>query len=165
MSNLLAKGTLIGAGLLVGAAGGAMAVSAAANSTPTVAISTQPSSSSTTPTAGHHPRRGPMARRLRRFLGLTAIGEVVSDSGSGGLFNQGQLTIRMPDGKTMTASLDHLSRARRYQGHGEPLLTESATAIPVGSIVAVHVQLVDTSQPLARFILETGFSGTPATGG
>ena len=167
MPNLIAKATLVGAGVLVGGAGGAMAVSAAANSTPTVSISTQPSSSTTTTstTPAHHRAGGRLARRLRHFLGLTAIGVVVSDSATGGVFNQGQLTIRMPDGKTVTASLDGLSHARRYQGHGVKPLPESATSIPAGSIVVVHGQRIDTTQYLARFILETGFAGSPAAGG
>ncbi len=165
MPNLLVKGALVGAGLLVGGAGGAMAVSAAVNSTPTVTISSQPSSTTTTTPATRHRAGSRHPRRRRPFVGLSAIGEVVSDSASGGVFNQGQITIRMPDGKTVTASLDGLSAARRYQGRGVKPLKVSPTAVPAGAIVTLHAQRINTTQYLARLVLETGFSGSPTAGG
>lgn len=138
MASLMTRGLAVAAGLIFATAGGATV--AAAAGTPTSGPTASPGSNA------HH--------RLFRLPRL--VGEVVSDSSSGGSQSAGQLVLKEPDGTTVTLGLATQTKAWKYHGFGVKPTSESPSAIPAGEVVVVAGRKVSGS-PVAARILDLGF--------
>jgi len=142
MRKLYISGLAVTAGALAAVAAGAVAVTAA-TSAPTT-----PSTSATT-----HPHHAHHARPARLH---GAVGVVSSDT-------NGVLVIVQPNQTKLTISLTANAKAWKYQGTGQKRTPESATALPVGEVVAVRY---DPKQSVhkVRFVLDLGFNDSAAAG-
>ena len=141
MRKLYSRGIAVAAGAALASAGGAVAVSAATSSHPSA-------------TAHKSNRAGAARRALLRLPHV--IGEVVSDTSSGGSYGKGQITIKTPDGDQLTLSLTPKASAWKYQGPGTKPVKESASAIPAQEIVLVFGRGLHRHD-LARHIVDMGY--------
>lgn len=94
------------------------------------------------------------ARHLLRAPRL--VGQVVSDSSSGGSLSAGQLVVKEPDGTQVTLSLASKTKAWKYQGSGAKPTAESPTSIAAGEIVVVAGRNLLGTHVAVR-ILDSGF--------
>lgn len=138
MDRLTKRSVAVAAGVLCAMAGGITVASAAGTPSP---------SASASPSAG-------TARHLHRPARLA--GEVVSDRGTGGALEAGQLVVQEPDGTRLTLSLATRTRAWKYQGSGVKPISESPSSISDGEIVVVAARNWAGNQVAAR-ILDLGF--------
>ncbi|MHB1713175.1 MAG: hypothetical protein ACYCV7_17610, partial [Acidimicrobiales bacterium] len=98
------------------------------------------------------------ARQTQHQISQGVEGKVVTDSGSGGMFNQGQLVIAQPDGTNLTFSLSNQSHAFKTTGAGTAPVAESATGLPAGQIVVVRGIQVQTGQYWAPVVHDSGYT-------
>jgi hypothetical protein len=141
MRKFYSRGLAVAAGAAVASVGGAVAVSAATSSPPAA-----------TPHSGA--KAGAVRHALLRVPHV--IGEVISDTSSGGHYNKGQITIKTPDGDQLTLSLTPKASAWKYQGPGTKPIKESASAIPDQEIVMVIGRGLHRHD-LARHIVDLGY--------
>jgi len=113
---------------------------------------TAASAATATPT----PSASPAAGRAHLLRAPRLVGQVVSDSSSGGSLSAGQLVVKEPDGTQVALSLTSKTKAWRYQGFGAKPTSESPTSIDAGEIVVVAGgNLLGTH--VAVRILDSGF--------
>jgi hypothetical protein len=96
------------------------------------------------PAKPHHPR---------------VIGKVTNVSTTGGLANQGTITVVEPDGHSTTFSVTSSTRAWKYQGEGQKRVKESAASIPTNEVIEAGLQN-QQGGVAARRILDTGFKAS-----
>jgi len=113
-----------------------------------------------------------------RQLGRLVIGEVTSLSTSlstsGGAASVGAITIKTPDGQTVTANLAKRTRVFAYHGRGVKPTAEAVSALEAksGELVAVRVVTrraatsstatgTTTGTPYAALIVDLGFATSP----
>ncbi|HVA21590.1 MAG TPA: hypothetical protein VNN74_05805 [Candidatus Micrarchaeia archaeon] len=159
MIGLKARSILVGTTLLLGTISGTAAVSAA-----TVSHSA---------TNHRHPRRN-----FWRYWHRTHprnLYVVESDSGSGGLFGEGQLVVETASKQMLTINLDHMSRAFLTRGlGGRDRARIDPTTLAAGDFVVVRSEIIDVRNALspnpngavllAIVIDDTGFNpANPAT--
>ncbi|MFZ0168621.1 MAG: hypothetical protein WAL64_04245 [Candidatus Dormiibacterota bacterium] len=153
MRRIIIRGLVLAAGLGVAAAAGAPAVAAA---TPSATSSASGSASSTPTPSASSIVNSPAIRKYPRFR---AIGEVVSDTSSGGSLGAGQLVLKEPDGTDLTITLAHRTKGWRYHGLGVKPTSENPGAIADGEIVvAVGRSLFDLH--VALRVLDLGFAAS-----
>ena len=112
-----------------------------------------PNASVTAPTQGTQPAKPARQRHPR------VIGKVTNVSATGGLTNQGTITVVEPDGHSTTFSLTSSTRAWKYQGEGQKPVKESATSIPTNEVI--EAGLVNQQGGVAaRRIVDTGFKAS-----
>jgi hypothetical protein len=143
MRNLTRTALAVAAGAAVASVGGAIAVSAATSNNPP-----KPS------TAGAHSRHHGW-RHLPRMAGL-----LTSETSSGGVFGKGQITVKAPDGKSLTLSLTPGTRIWRYHGPGSKPTQEALGSLSTNEVVVVTGRGLFSSRHLARHILDLGIQGT-----
>lgn len=151
----------IGAAAVVVAVGIGGGAAYAAGGTTTQAAP-QPSTSSTQHPAGHHKHTaagGHGARWAKRHAREERVvdGEVTAVSASGGVFGQGQLTVKQPDGTSVTVSLSDRSKAHRAVGVGKPATSEAPTKLPLGEVVTVRRVQVKQGSYWAPAVADHGF--------
>ncbi|MGC2295685.1 MAG: hypothetical protein WA695_03210 [Candidatus Dormiibacterota bacterium] len=152
MRRIIIRGLVLAAGLGVAAAAGATTVAAATSS----ATSSASSASSTPTPSTSSIVNSPAIRKYPRFR---AIGEVVSDTSSGGSLGAGQLVLKEPDGTDLTITLAHRTKGWRYHGLGVKPTSENPGAIADGEIVvAVGRSLFDLH--VALRVLDLGFAAS-----
>ena len=152
MRRIIIRGLVLAAGLGVAAAAGATTVAAA---TPSATSSASSASSTPTPSTSSIVN-SPAIRKYPRFR---AIGEVVSDTSSGGSLGAGQLVLKEPDGTDLTITLAHRTKGWRYHGLGVKPTSENPSTIPDGEIVvAVGRSLFDLH--VALRVLDLGFAAS-----
>ncbi|MGA7086680.1 MAG: hypothetical protein WA724_00900 [Candidatus Dormiibacterota bacterium] len=152
MRRIIIRGLVLAAGLGVAAAAGATTVAAA---TPSATSSASSASSTPTPSTSSIVN-SPAIRKYPRFR---AIGEVVSDTSSGGSLGAGQLVLKEPDGTDLTITLAHRTKGWRYHGLGVKPTSENPGAIADGEIVvAVGRSLFDLH--VALRVLDLGFAAS-----
>jgi hypothetical protein len=84
------------------------------------------------------------------------VGKVTNVSSTGGLSNQGTITVAEPNGHSTTFSLTGSTKAWKYQGQGEKATKEAPTSIPTTEVI--EAGLVNQKGGVAaRRILDTGF--------
>jgi hypothetical protein len=124
----------------------ATSVGAAPASTPTVAA-VPPSTGQLAAArvkAGTSAGTGASGRTAaRRQLGHLVIGEVTSVSSSGGAAGVGVISVRTPDGKTVTANLGQRTRIFTYHGPGSKPSAETLTQLGTNQDEMVAVRLVE----------------------
>jgi hypothetical protein len=96
----------------------------------------------------------PANQRLARV-----VGKVTNVSQTGGLANQGTITVVEPDGHSTTFSVTSSTRAWRYQGEGQKPVKESATSIPTNEVIQAALQN-QQGGVAARRIVDTGFKAS-----
>ncbi len=119
-----------------------------------VAYADTPSSQpSTTPSAGAAAQGGQQPAKQRH---AHVVGKVTNVSPTGGLSNQGTITVVEPNGHSTTFSVTSSTKAWKYQGQGQKPTKESATSIANGEVI--QAGLVNQQGGVAaRRILDTGF--------
>ncbi|MGB6772616.1 MAG: hypothetical protein WBF51_11545 [Candidatus Dormiibacterota bacterium] len=149
MRRIIIRGLVLAAGLGVAAAAGATTVAAATPSASSSASSTPtPSASSIV--------NSPSIRKYPRFR---AIGEVVSDTSSGGSLGAGQLVLKEPDGTDLTITLAHRTKGWRYHGLGVKPTSENPSTIPDGEIVVAGGRSLFDLHAALR-VLDLGFAAS-----
>jgi hypothetical protein len=84
------------------------------------------------------------------------VGKVTNVSSTGGLSNQGTITVVEPNGHSTTFSLTGSTKAWKYQGQGQKATKEAPTSIATSEVV--QAGLVNQQGGVAaRRILDTGF--------
>ncbi|HEX6476689.1 MAG TPA: hypothetical protein VF005_05400 [Acidimicrobiales bacterium] len=84
------------------------------------------------------------------------VGKVTNVSSTGGLSNQGTITVVEPDGHSTTFSLTGSTKAWKYQGQGQKPTKEAPTSIATGELI--EAGLVNQQGGVAAHrILDTGF--------
>ena len=78
------------------------------------------------------------AARARRGLGGLVIGELTSISTTGGAASQGTISVRVPDGQMVTASLAKRTRVYAYQGPGTKPTAETVSQLKDNEMVAIR---------------------------
>ena len=106
-------------------AGGVLGGAVAFAETP----STSPSATPSRPAPAH----GAKPAKQRR---PHVVGKVTNVSPTGGLSNQGTMTVVEPNGHQTTFSLTSSTKAWKYQGQGQKPAKESATSFQVPARVA-----------------------------
>ena len=119
---------------------------APSGSGPTAATTTSPpaspaSSQLTAARAKANASTAPAAAgaRARRALGGLVIGELTSVSTTGGAVSQGTISVRVPDGQTVTASLAKRTRIFAYQGPGTKPTAETLAQLKDNEMVAIRI--------------------------
>jgi hypothetical protein len=84
------------------------------------------------------------------------IGKVVNVSSTGGLSNQGTITVAEPDGHQTTFSLTSSTKAWKYQGQGQKHVKESPTSIATNEVIGAGLQNQQGGVAALR-IIDTGF--------
>lgn len=82
---------------------------------------------------------GTAAARAARRLGGLVIGELTSVSSTGGAASVGTISVRVPDGQTITAKLAKRTRIYAYQGPGTKPTTEALSGLRSDEMVAVRI--------------------------
>jgi hypothetical protein len=119
-----------------------------------VAFADTPSTSpSATPGAAAPAQAGQPAKKQRH---PHVVGKVTNVSSTGGLSNQGTITVAEPDGHSTTFSLTGSTKAWKYQGQGQKLTKEAPTSIATSEVI--EAGLVNQQGGVAAHrILDTGF--------
>lgn len=84
------------------------------------------------------------------------VGKVTNVSSTGGLSNQGTITVAEPNGRSTTFSLTGSTRAWKYQGQGQKLTKEAPTSIATGEVIEAGLRNQQGGVAAHR-ILDTGF--------
>jgi hypothetical protein len=84
------------------------------------------------------------------------IGKVTNVSSTGGLANQGTITVAEPDGHQTTFSLTSSTKAWKYQGQGQKPVKESATSVATNEVIQAGLRN-QQGGVVARRILDSGF--------
>jgi hypothetical protein len=123
----------------------------------TVALADTPSSAPTTnaqaPTQNGQPAKSAKQSHPR------VIGKVTSVSPTGGLANQGTITVVEPDNHQTTFSITSSTKAWKYQGQGQKPVKESATSIPTNEVIEAGLQNQQGGVAAHR-IVDTGFKAS-----
>jgi hypothetical protein len=123
----------------------------------TVALADTPSSPPTT--NAQAPTQNPQPAKPAKQRHPRVIGKVTSVSPTGGLANQGTITVVEPDNHQTTFSITSSTKAWKYQGQGQKPVKESATSIPTNEVIEAGLQ----NQPggvAAHRIVDTGFKAS-----
>lgn len=118
-----------------------------------VAFADTPAPQATPGTSAPAPAHGAKPAKQRH---PHVIGKVTNVSPTGGLANQGTITVVEPDGHQTTFSLTSSTKAWKYQGEGQKPVKETATSIATNEVIQAGLQ----NQPggvAAHRILDTGF--------
>jgi hypothetical protein len=84
------------------------------------------------------------------------VGKVTNVSSTGGLSNQGTITVVEPDGHSTTFSLTGSTKAWKYQGQGQKPIKEAPTSIATSEVI--QAGLVNQQGGVAAHrILDSGF--------
>ncbi|HEY1635077.1 MAG TPA: hypothetical protein VGF64_09985 [Acidimicrobiales bacterium] len=127
-----------------GVLGGAVAFADTPSSTPSATPAT-PGAAAPAPTAKP-------AKQRRTHV----IGKVTNVSSTGGLSNQGTMTVVEPDGHSTTFSLTGSTKAAKYQGQGQKVTKEAPTSIATSEVI--EAGLVNRQGGVAaRRIIDSGF--------
>jgi len=126
-------------------AGGVLGGAVAFADTP----STSPSATPSTPAPAHGAK--PAKQRHPHV-----VGKVTNVSPTGGLSNQGTMSVVEPNGHQTTFSLTSSTKAWKYQGQGQKAAKESATSIATNEVVEAGLQNQQGGVAAHR-ILDTGF--------
>ena len=81
----------------------------------------------------------PSRAAARRALGGLVIGEITSISSTGGAASAGTISVRVPDGKTVTANLAKRTRIYAYHGPGDKPTAEPVSKLGQNEMVAVRI--------------------------
>jgi hypothetical protein len=161
MRRIVIRGLAVAAGLGFAVAGGATAVFAATPSaTPSAsssATSSPSSSASSTPTPSASAIVNSPA--ILKFPHFRVVGEVVSDSSSGGPLGAGQLVLKEPDGTDVTITLAHRTKGWLYHGLGVKPTSENPGTIADGEIVVAGGRSVFDLHVALR-VLDLGFAAS-----
>ena len=130
-----------------GVLGGAVAFAATGSPSPS------PSPSVTPGAAPAAPAQGGKAGKQRR---AHVVGKVTNVSPTGGLSNQGTITVTEPNGHSTTFSITGNTKAWKYQGQGQKPTAEAPTSIATNEVVEAGL-LNQQGGVAARRILDTGF--------
>ena len=141
MRKLHTMSMAVAGGVAVAAIGGAVAVAAA---TPTG--STPPGKPATVSPHGH---------RHRHCRPSKAIGSLVSETTTGGA-GHGTITIKQPDGRTLTLDLTAHTKIMKFEGHGVAPVVESLSSIPNSDVLVVTGRHLYGKKPLVGHILDLG---------
>jgi hypothetical protein len=87
------------------------------------------------------------------------IGKVTNVSSTGGLANQGTITVAEPDGHQTTFSLTSSTKAWKYQGQGQKPVKESAASIATNEVIQAGLRN-QQGGVVARRILDSGFKAS-----
>lgn len=109
-----------------------------------------PSQTSTNPNSTPAPNSPAKPKHPR------VIGKVVNVSSTGGLSNQGTITVAEPNGHQTTFSLTSSTKAWKYQGEGVKPVKESPTSIATNEVIEAGLQN-QTGGVAAHRIVDTGF--------
>jgi hypothetical protein len=85
------------------------------------------------------------------------VGKVTNVSPTGGLSNQGTITVVEPNGHSTTFSVTSSTKAWKYQGQGQKQTKESATSIPTNELIQAGLVVNQQGGVAARRILDSGF--------
>jgi hypothetical protein len=120
-----------------------------------VAFADTPSSTpSTTPGAAPAPTTKPARPAKQRQTHV--VGKVTNVSSTGGLSNQGTITVVEPNGHSTTFSLTGATKAAKYQGQGQKATKEAPASIATSEVI--EAGLVNQQGGVAAHrILDTGF--------
>lgn len=118
-----------------------------------VALADTPSTSpAATPGAAAPAQPGQPAKQRHPHV----VGKVTNVSSTGGLSNQGTITVAEPDGHSTTFSLTGSTKAWKYQGQGQKPTKEAPTSIATSEVI--EAGLVNRQGGVAAHrILDTGF--------
>jgi hypothetical protein len=121
-----------------------------------VAFAGTPSTSpSATPGAAAPAQGGQPAKQRHPHV----VGKVTNVSSTGGLSNQGTITVVEPDGHSTTFSLTGSTKAWKYQGEGQKLIKEAPTSIATSEVI--QAGLVNQQGGVAAHrILDSGFKAS-----
>jgi hypothetical protein len=120
----------------------------------TVALADTPSSPPATNAQAPTQNGQPAKQRHPRV-----IGKVTSVSPTGGLANQGTITVVEPDNHQTTFSITSSTKAWKYQGQGQKPVKESATSIPTNEVIEAGLQNQQGGVAAHR-IVDTGFKAS-----
>jgi hypothetical protein len=130
-------------------AGGVLGGAVAFADSPTTSPSATPNT--TAPAPGGQPAKKPAKHRRAHV-----VGKVTNVSPTGGLSNQGTITVVEPNGHPTTFSVTSSTKAVKYQGQGQKAVKESATSIATNEVI--EAGLVNQQGGMAaRRILDSGF--------
>ncbi len=131
-------------------AGGVLGGAVAFADTPSTSPAATPGAAA--PAQGGHP-----AKAKQRHPHV--VGKVTNVSSTGGLSNQGTITVVEPDGHSTTFSLTGSTRAWKYQGQGQKPTKEAPTSIATSEVVEAGL-LNQQGGVAAHRILDTGFKAS-----
>jgi hypothetical protein len=119
-----------------------------------VAFADAPSTSpSATPGAAAPAQAGQPAKQRHPHV----VGKVTNVSSTGGLSNQGTITVAEPDGHSTTFSLTGSTKAWKYQGQGQKPTKEAPTSITASEVIEARLVVNQQGGVAAHRILDTGF--------
>jgi hypothetical protein len=130
--------------------GGSLGGAAAFAATGPASTPSSPGQSSTNPNSTPAPNSNAKPRHPH------VLGKVVNVSSTGGLSNQGTITVAEPDGHQTTFSLTSSTKAWKYQGQGQKRVKESPTSIPTNEVIVAGLRN-QQGGVAARRIVDTGF--------
>jgi hypothetical protein len=84
------------------------------------------------------------------------VGKVVNVSSTGGLSNQGTITVAEPNGHQTTFSISSSTKAWKYQGQGQKPTKEAPTSIASNEVIQAGL-VTQQGGVSAHRILDTGF--------
>ena len=157
MHRIVIRGLAVAAGVGLAVAGGATAVFAATPSAGSSASSSPSASASSTPTPSVSAIVNSPA--ILKFPRFRAIGEVVSDTTSGGALGAGQLVLKEPDGTDLTITLAHRTKGWLYHGLGVKPTSEKPGTIADGEIVVAGGRSAFDLHVALR-VLDLGFAAS-----
>jgi hypothetical protein len=132
-------------------AGGVLGGAVAFADTPSTSPSATPSTAA--PAQGANPAKPAKPAKQRH---PHVVGKVTNVSPTGGLSNQGTITVVEPNGHATTFSITSSTKAAKYQGQGQKAVKEPATSIATNEVI--EAGLVNQQGGVAAHkILDTGF--------
>ncbi len=124
-----------------GVLGGAVALADTPSTSPSATPSTPAPNQGAKPVKQRHPH---------------VVGKVTSVTPTGGLANQGTITVVEPNGHQTTFSVTSSTKAWKYQGQGQKPAKESATSLATNEVIEAGLQN-QQGGVAAKRILDTGF--------
>jgi hypothetical protein len=152
MRRIVIRGLAVAAGLGFAVAGGTAVFAATPSATPSAS-----SSATSSPTASASAIVNSPA--ILKFPRFRVVGEVVSDTSSGGSLGAGQLVLKEPDGTDVTITLAHRTKGWRYHGLGVKSTSENPGTIADGEIVVAGGRSVFDLHVALR-VLDLGFAAS-----
>jgi hypothetical protein len=139
-------------------AGGVLGGAVAFADTPTTSPAPTPSTATPSPAAPSTPApaQGAKPAKPAKHPHPHVIGKVTNVSPTGGLSNQGTITVVEPNGHQTTFSVTSSTNAVKYQGQGQKAVKETATSIPTNEVIEAGLRH-QKGGVAARRIVDTGF--------